>query len=108
MRVKCLLAGLIIVVFVMCLSSTGEAVDKDLFFYMSFDKVSGNTVQDESGKDNAGILKGDAKIVNNGKYGSALSVSGAGYVDCGNEKFLLSFRHVLTRTTIDSKLYFSL
>jgi len=85
MRVKCLLAGLVIVVFVMCFSSIGiAAVDKDLFFYMSFDKVSGNTIQDESGKGNAGTLKGDANIVNEGKYGSALSVSGAGYVDCGN------------------------
>jgi hypothetical protein len=89
MRVKFLLAGLVIVVFVMCLSPIGRAaVDKDLFFYLSFDRVSGNTVEDESGKGNTGTLKGDAKIVKEGKYGAALSVSGGGYVDCGNGKVL--------------------
>jgi hypothetical protein len=71
------------------LYSIGTAAqDPDLIFYMSFDHANGNTVADESGNGNTGTLKGDAEIVKDGKFGSALSVSGNGYVDCGNGDIL--------------------
>lgn len=64
------------------------AKDKDLIFYMSFDKVVGDKILDDSGNGSDGSLKGDAKIVQDGKYGYALSVGGAGHVDCGNNPIL--------------------
>ncbi|MGQ9609467.1 MAG: LamG domain-containing protein [bacterium] len=64
------------------------AKDKDLIFYMSFDTMVGDKVQDDSGNGSLGTLKGDAKIVKNGKYGSAISLSGAGHIDCGNNPIL--------------------
>ena len=67
---------------------SAPASDPDLVFYMSFDKVSGDGVEDDSGNGNTGTLNGDAEIVKNGKFGSALSVSGAGHVDCGNAEIL--------------------
>jgi hypothetical protein len=70
------------------LSSEVTAKDKDMVFYMSFDKMNGDKIQDDSGNDNVGTLKGDAKIVKGGKYGSTISLEGAGYVDCGNNPIL--------------------
>lgn len=89
MRVKCFWASLVIANFILCFSSIGRAVeDETLVFYISCDKASGNTVEDESGNGNTGTLEGDAKITKDGKFGSALSVSGKGYVDCGNGEVL--------------------
>jgi hypothetical protein len=89
MRVKSLLISLLIISLAMCFSSIGRAVkDPNLIFYMSFDKTSGNTIEDESGNGNAGALKGDAQITKDGKYGSAVTLGGAGHVDCGNNKIL--------------------
>ena len=89
MRVKGLLNSLLIISLVVCFSSIGKAVkDKDLVFYMSFDKKSGDMIVDDSGNGNAGTLNGDAKITKDGKYNSAVSLGGAGYVDCGNNEIL--------------------
>jgi len=85
MNLKKLLAEFLLVCFAFCFSSFAFAAkDKDLIFYMSFDKMVAGKVQDDSGNENVGTLTGDAKIVKNGKYGSAVSLGGAGYVDCGN------------------------
>ena len=89
MNVKKILIGFLLVCFGFCfLSFDVAAKDKDLVFYMSFDKMNGDKIQDDSGNDNIGTLNGDAKIVKNGKYGSAISLAGAGYVDCGNNPIL--------------------
>jgi len=64
------------------------AKGKDIVFYMSFDKMAGDKIQDDSGNENFGILNGDAKIVKDGKYGSAISLEGAGHLDCGNNPIL--------------------
>jgi hypothetical protein len=83
MNIKNLAIASLLVCFFL-LSFDVVAKDKDLVFYMSFDKMSGNKVQDDSGNENVGTLNGDAKITKSGKYGSAISLEGAGYVDCGN------------------------
>jgi len=90
MRTRCILFVFIFSTLFMCFSAIekANAKDQNLIFYMSFDGVSGNVVDDKSGNGNAGALKDDAKIVKEGKFGSALSVSGKGYLDCGNGESL--------------------
>lgn len=90
MGAKCFLVGLAVASLVVCFSAIGRAAsDPDLIFYMSFNKASGDEVEDDSGNGNTGTLKGDAEIVKDGKFGSALSAgSAAGYVDCGNAEIL--------------------
>lgn len=83
---RILLIGLLICFCLLSLSVSAK--DKDLIFYMSFDKMVGDKIQDDSGNDSIGTLKGDAKIVKDGKYGFAISLGGAGYVDCGNNPVL--------------------
>jgi hypothetical protein len=87
MNMKNVSIGLLLICFCL-LSFEVVAKDNDLIFYMSFDKMSGNKIQDDSGNENIGALNGDAKIVKDGKYGSAVSLEGAGYVDCGNNPIL--------------------
>ena len=89
MRVKNLMVSLLMISLVVCFSSIGRAVkDSDLIFYMSFDKINKDTIEDITGNGNTGTLQGDAKITKGGKYGSAVSLGGAGHVDCGNDKIL--------------------
>jgi hypothetical protein len=89
MRVKFLLVSLVWAILVVCFSSIGGAAkDETLIFYTSFDNMSGDKIQDDSGNGSLGTLNGDAKIVKDGKYGSAVSLGGAGHVDCGNNKIL--------------------
>ena len=52
------------------------------------DTIDNVTIKDESGNGNNGALVGDAAVVKDGKFGSAISVSGTGYVDCGNSEIL--------------------
>ena len=81
MGAKCFLVGLAVASLVVCFSSVGRAVeDETLVLFMSFDKVSGDMVEDESGNGNSGILEGDAEITGDGKFGSALSVGVEGHV----------------------------
>ena len=89
MRARHLLVSLVVTSLVVCFSSIGRAAkDPDLIFYMSFDKVSGDEIEDDSGNGSTGSLNGDAELTTNGKFGSALSLSGAGHVDCGNAEIL--------------------
>lgn len=89
MMARYLVVSILIADLVLCFVSIVRAGEKpDLIFYMSFDNMSGNAVKDDSGNENTGALKGDSKIVKGGKFGSALSVSGEGYVDCGNREAL--------------------
>ena len=88
MCARYLLVIFLSVSFIVCFSSVGNAKDKDLIFYMSFDKMKGDKIQDDSGNESIGTLKGDANIVKDGKYGSAISLGGAGYVDCENNPIL--------------------
>ncbi len=50
--------------------------------------MPGDEVEDDSGNGNTGTLNDDAKIVKGGRFGSALSVSGKGHIDCGNADVL--------------------
>ena len=60
-KVRYLLVGLVITSLFVCLSSIGRAAqDPDLVFYMSFDNVSGNEIEDDSGNGSTGTLNGDA------------------------------------------------
>jgi hypothetical protein len=89
MRARRFLVSLVVASLAVCFSFIGRAAsDPDLIFFMSFDKVSGDEVEDDSGNGNTGTLTGDAEITKDGKFGSALSVSGEGYVDCGNGEIL--------------------
>lgn len=93
------------VCFIVYFSPAGKAKDKDLVFYMSFDKMNGDKIQDDSGNDNIGTLTGDAKIVKNGKYLSAISLEGAGYVDCGNNPIVnQEFTGLTTEAWVNPKV----
>jgi len=88
MRGKYFIASLVVSLAV-CFSSIGVAAkDQDLIFYMTFDQTNGKTIEDDSGNDNTGTLNGDAKITTDGKYKSAVSLGGAGHIDCGNNEIL--------------------
>jgi hypothetical protein len=64
---------LFLVVFFATLSANLWAIDKTgLVLYFSLDQVQGKDVKDESGNGNDGKIVGDAKIVKDGKFGSAL------------------------------------
>lgn len=99
MSTRCLLVILLLVSLIVFFTSFGNAKDKDLIFYMSFDKMDGDKISDDSGNGSLGTLNGDAKIVKDGKYGSAVSLSGAGHVDCGNNPIL---NQEFTRLTIEA------
>ena len=89
MVIRNILISLLIVGLVMYLSSNGKAAsDPDLIFYMSSENANGDEVKDDSVNGNTGTLTGDAAVVKDGQFGSALSVGGTGYVDCGNEEIL--------------------
>lgn len=77
-----------IVILFVSVAGMAWSVDKDLVFLMSFDRLSGGSIEDLSGNGSSGTLKGDAEISKDGKFGSALSLNGKGYVDCGNKSVL--------------------
>lgn len=88
-RARDLIFSLILASVVVCFSSVGgSASDPDLIFYMSFDNASGDEIEDDSGNGSTGLLNGDAELTADGKFGSALSLDGAGHVDCGNAEIL--------------------
>ena len=88
-RARHLVVILLVSSLVVCFSSVGGAAkNPDLIFYMSFDNASGDEIEDDSGNGSTGFLNGDAELTADGKFGSALSLGGAGHVDCGNADIL--------------------
>lgn len=88
-RARHLIVGLLVMSLFVCFASAGRAAkDPDLIFYMSFDNASGDEIEDDSGNGSTGFLNGDAELTADGKFGSALSLGGAGHVDCGNAEIL--------------------
>ena len=54
-----------------------------------FDDDSGDVVEDISGNENHGALKGGVKVINEGKFGQALDCDGVDdYADCGDNDTL--------------------
>ncbi len=75
---KILFVGLLVVCLMMALTVASMADVKPFVFGFSFNQgfVSGDTVTDQGGRGNNATLNGGAKVVPNGKYGSAIELDG--------------------------------
>jgi len=85
--IRSILLSLFMIFFIFSPLVFSASKDPDLIFYFPFEEFNGNIALDKSGNGHDGDIKGNIKIVDNGKFGKCAEFQTGSYIDMHGPDF---------------------